>query len=287
MNLPIGLFFALVLGTVTAVACGGSSEPTPVVLSLRAIVASTDLAPGENRFVFALLNKNSAPVRSSGARMTLSYRQGDTRVPHGEVEALFRRWPVGPGGVFTAQVDFPQAGTWLAEIVPNDGEAAGEVARLAFEVKEQSATPSLGSLAPKSRSRTAADVAALEEITTDPEPDPELYALTIAQALETGLPLLVTFATPAFCTSATCGPQVDVVKALKDTYESQVNFIHVEIYDNPQEMREDPQKARISPVIDEWDLPSEPWTFVMDAEGRVAAKFEAFTSAEELEEALL
>ncbi len=98
---------------------------------------------------------------------------------------------------------------------------------------------------------------------------------------------MVTFATPAFCTSATCGPQVDVVKALKETYKGRVNFIHVEIYDNPQEMREDLQKARLSPVIDEWGLPSEPWTFLVDAEGRVAAKFEAFTSAEELEEALL
>ena len=51
--------------------------------------------------------------------------------------------------------------------------------------------------------------------------------------------------------------------------------------------REGLQQARISPVIEEWGLPSEPWTFLVDAEGRVAAKFEAFTSVEELQEALL
>ena len=106
MTLRSGLFFALILGIVATVACGGSTEstpsPSPVVLALRAIVASTDLAPGENRFVFALLNERSAPIRSSGARVSLSYLQGDTRVPHTEVEALFRRWPAGPGGVFTA-----------------------------------------------------------------------------------------------------------------------------------------------------------------------------------------
>ena len=275
-----------------AVACGGGSSPTPVdlatpvVLSLRALVASRDLALGENRFVFALLDSTSSPVRASGAQVALSYVEEDRAVPYGEVEAVFRHWPGGPGGVFTAQIDFPQAGTWLAEIVPTDGEAAGELARLSFEVKEQSDTPSLGAPAPRSSNRTAADVPSLEELTSDADPDPDLYQMTIAQAIQMGQLLLVTFATPAFCDSATCGPQVDVVKALKETYKGRINVIHVEVYENPHEMRGDLSKGRLSPEIEEWGLPTEPWTFIVDANGLIAGKFEAFTSYEELDEAL-
>ena len=287
MRVRVALLTVVTAAVVASIACGsGSPSPTPVLLSLRAIIASTDLAQGQNRFVFALLDRNSSPVRASGARVMLSYLQDGTPVHYGEVDARFRRWPAGPGGVYTAQVDFPNAGTWLAEIVPKDGDVAGDVARLSFQVQEQSITPSLGSQAPRSQNRTASDAANLSEVSSDPEPDPDLYALSIAQALQTGRPLVVTFATPAFCESATCGPQVEVVKLLKEAYREQANFIHVEIYENPQEMREDLSKGRISVVVQEWWLPSEPWTFLMDAQGRVAAKFEAFTSYEELDEAI-
>ena len=282
------LSFALVL---LATGCGSGSTPTTdiptrVVLSLRAFIASRDLSPGENRLVFALLDSRSSPIRASRAQMVLSYVDEEMAVPYGEVEALFRRWPAGPGGVFTAKVDFSRPGTWLAEIVPTDGEAAGSMARLSFLVKEQSATPAIGSPAPKSNNRTSADVPSLEELTSDTDPDPELYQMTVAQALQTGQPLLVTFATPAFCTSATCGPQVDVVKALKETYKGRINAIHVEVYENPHEIMGDFSNARLSPEIEEWGLPTEPWTFIVDGQGRVVAKFEAFSSYEEMDEVL-
>ena len=36
-----------------------------------------------------------------------------------------------------------------------------------------------------------------------------------------------------------------------------------------------------------WNLATEPWTVIIDDEGRVRAKFEQFTTAEEIEAALL
>ena len=288
-----GLILLLLIAVLLS-GCGSTGTPEPTstptqeatVLTLRPLVASTDLAVGKNRFAFALLGPTRATVRATAADLAISYAEGDTTVSQIRTEAVFRQWPAGPGGVFTAQVDFPRAGTWLAEITPVDGEAEGEVARLAFEVKEQSATPALGSPAPPSQTRTATDVATLDELTTDSDPDPELYAMSIAQALEADLPLVITFATPVFCTSATCGPQVDVVKDLKGAFGDRASFIHVEIYANPKEMQGDISKRRVAPAVLEWGLLSDPWTFVVDAQGRVAAKFEAFTSYEELEEAL-
>ena len=281
---------ALVLVAVLLSGCGSTGTPEPtstptqetVVLTLRPLLGSSDLAVGRNRFVFALLGSTGAPMRATAADLALSYVEGDTPVSYSRADAVFRQWPAGPGGVFTAQVDFSRADTWIAEITPLDGEADGELGRLAFEVKEQSATPALGSPAPPSQTRTVTDVAELDELTTDSD----LYAVTIAQALELNLPMVVTFATPAFCTSATCGPQVDVVKDLKGAFGHRASFIHVEIYANPKEIQGDLSKAQVAPAVLEWGLPSEPWTFVVDAQGRVAAKFEAFTSYEELEEAL-
>jgi hypothetical protein len=97
----------------------------------------------------------------------------------------------------------------------------------------------------------------------------------------------VLFATPAYCQTATCGPQIEVVKELKDRLEDRMNFVHVEIYDNPDEIQGDLSRGIVSPTVKEWNLPSEPWTFIVDSGGLVHAKFEAFTTQEELEEAIL
>ena len=110
--------------------------------------------------------------------------------------------------------------------------------------------------------------------------------MTVADAVAAGMPAVVTFATPAFCSTATCGPQVEVVSSLKDRYAGEASFIHVEVYDNPVEMRGDFGKGRISPVLEEWGLISEPYTFILDGEGVIKSKFEGFVTEEELEAAL-
>jgi peroxiredoxin len=38
--------------------------------------------------------------------------------------------------------------------------------------------------------------------------------------------------------------------------------------------------------VAEWNLPSEPWTFIIDKEGKIHEKFEQFTTGEEIEAAL-
>ena len=73
---------------------------------------------------------------------------------------------------------------------------------------------------------------------------------------------------------------------MKSVYGDRANFIHVEVYDNPTEIEGDLSNARLVQAMIDWGLPTEPWTFIMDAEGKVAAKFEAFVTKDELEQAL-
>ena len=110
--------------------------------------------------------------------------------------------------------------------------------------------------------------------------------MTIAEALREDTPLLITFGTPAYCETATCGPQVQVVSKLKEGFQDQANFIHVEVFENPHLIEGGRPTGGIVPAALEWNLPTEPWTFILDQAGRIQAKFEAFTTEVELEGAL-
>ena len=80
---------------------------------------------------------------------------------------------------------------------------------------------------------------------------------------------------------------MNIVKEIKDEYADRMNFIHVEVYDNPADIREQGlSAARSVPALAEWGLPSEPWTFVVDGDGIVRAKYEGFIDSDELEVAI-
>ena len=145
----------------------------------------------------------------------------------------------------------------------------------------------MGSVSPASRNKTLDDVDDLKELTTGSLRDPDLYMTTIADGVKSGLPTVVVMASPAFCTNAVCGPQVEVLRDLKDKYAGQANFIHVDYYDNPDEIQGDLDRARPSPTVLEWNLPSSEWSFVIDRNGVIAERFEAFATLEEIEKVLL
>ena len=202
--------------------------------------------------------------------------------PKETAPAVFRKWPTGQAGVYTVELSFDRPGRWGLGIEAAIADGRLGAGSTSFDVKEASATPAIGSPAPRSASKTVAGVDTLDQLTTDSDPDPDFYNMTIAEAIDSGRPSLVIFATPAYCTTSTCGPQLRVVKQLKEAYPSDVNFIHVEVWDNPDEIEGDLSKGKISPTLAEWGLTTEPWTFILEREGTVDAKFEGFVTTEEL-----
>ncbi len=274
--------------TACATPAPAPSPPATETESLRLAFASSDLAVGSNRVVFGVLDDTEGPVRDAEVVVSTFFltATGGQEGPVETVDAVFRAWPVTPRGVFTAELNFDRAGEWGIGAVVTDGDGAERKASARVRVKNAPATPAIGAAAPRSVSKTLADVDGLEQITTDFEPNADLYGITIVDALDTGMPLMVVFSTPAYCQTATCGPQLGVIKELKAEYAGRMNFIHIEVYDNPHEIEGDLSRAVISPTAEEWGLPSEPWTFVVDGNGVIRAKFEAFTTREELEEAV-
>ena len=267
-----------------------ASSPTPATAheQLRLALASSDLAVGSNRVVFGVLGDETGAVREANVIVSTFFlpATGGQEGPVETVDAVFRAWPVTPRGVFTAGLNFDRAGEWGIGVVATDADGGERKASARVQVKETPATPEIGAVAPRSVSKTLDDVNGFEQITTDFEPDAAFYGVTIAEVLDAGKPLMVVFSTPAYCQTATCGPQLGVIKEMKAKYVDRMSFIHVEVYDNPHEIEGDLSRAVISPTVEEWGLPSEPWTFVVDGEGVIRAKFEAFTTREELEEAV-
>ena len=287
------------LGIALAVACGSSAvattapQPTSTPTdptAITPILATTVLEVGKQRLAF-LLTTSKGLIKSPTALITPVYLDGDG-APGETLEAKFNLWPYGVRGSYSAYVNFDHAGRWRLDVQVDNPDGVDQV-QIEVEVKERSAVPAVGSMAPLSLTKTLGEQGDIAEITTDYTPDPDLYQLSIKEAVENALPSVVVFASPAFCTSPTCGPQVDTVSELMDAYPGRANFIHVEIYDNPKEIQGDLDRAEIFSVVDDWGLTSiedyfnESWTFILDADGRIQDRFEGFATLDELEAALL
>ena len=255
---------------------------------LNVILATTVLEPGPQRVAF-LLTTGTGLVKESSVEFTPVYLPDNT--PAEAIATDFNEWPYGTRGTFAAEVNFDRSGSWRLDISAAGPDATGW-GTVELEVLDASPVPALGTIAPLSENKTLGQYGDIALVTTDYSPDLGLYDLTIREAAENPLPSVVVFASPAFCTTATCGPQVDTVSELREKYGGQANFIHVEIYDNPDEIQGDLTRARIAPTVDEWGLTqiphyfNESWTFVLDPEGRVVQRFEGFATIIELEESL-
>jgi len=194
--------------------------------------------------------------------------------------------------IYTAYADFPHAGDWGIEVTAHAAGVRDRTARVTFSVRGTTLTPAIGADAPPSDTLTASDPASVAVISTDEHPDPAFYTLSVKDAIGAGKPFVLIFATPLFCVSRTCGPALDLVKQVAPAYIGRVNFIHVEPYvlevvDGRTQQVVDalghPQPVR---AVLEWGLPTEPYVFIVDAHGKVAAKFEGMAFPDELTAAL-
>ena len=251
----------------------------------KAILGTGDLGVGTERIGFVLTSKTGF-VTTNGVQVTPKYVSDGAEEDKPTVDTVFQQWPYGNRGLYTTYIDFDKAGDWVLDIsVPGEGGTTMSVP-LAFEVFDTSHAPMQGHAAVSSKTRTVEEVESLQELTTGSLQDPDLYQISLDQAIENEMPTVVVFASPAFCQNAVCGPQVDVLQELKNAYPSDVNYVHVDFYDNPHEIQGDLERAVISPAVRDWRLPSIEWTFIIDKQGTVTARFEGFATFDEVEAAL-
>jgi hypothetical protein len=278
----------LLLSAIVLTGCGGSKSSSGTLASILARpgpdVAVTegagDFVPGLVRYPFMVIRNDARPVGRRTARVWI----GTGRDARPFEQTTARLEPIGIAGVsepaagnvnrlYVAYLRIPRPGRYWLVAAPSGAriQAVG-----VFDVRAGSSSPAVGERAPPSDTPTLADAPAAR-LTTRRPPDSELLRYSIASSLRARRPFVVTFATPKFCTSRTCGPVVDVVDAVRRRFAgTAIRFIHVEVFtDN------DPARG-YNRWMREWGLRSEPWTFLVGGDGRVKAKFEGSVSEAEL-----
>jgi len=242
------------------------------------ILPASDLAVGPNRFLYAVLDERNRPILDAQVKLRFFDRVDQPTEAKTEADAVFRGQGLGDKGVYVARVDLATAGAWGVEAHVKRPDGAQRTLRTRFDVKAQSQTPAIGTAAVPSRQALLASAPDPRKICTA-VPTCAFHDLTIADALAAKKPTLVLFATPGFCSSAVCGPGLETIQGLEPAYRGRVQFIHVEIYD-------DPNTQKTNATVNEWRLPSEPWVFMLDRDGKIADKLEGGLTDVELREGI-
>ena len=253
-------------------------EPTPGQ-EVFPIVASSEIVVGENRLQIGLIDRNDAPIKSPKTALQASFLGPGDEQPSSHSTMSFL-WTIKPfQGLWVGEATFDEPGRWEAVI---EVEGYGGSVRAVFDVRQEGTTPEIGERPPAVDTPTNSDVADLSEISTDSHPDPRFYRLSIEDALEDERPAVIVFATPKFCESQVCGPTLSIVRDVSKDFPD-VNFVHVEPYD----LDRVPEELEPVPAVTAWGLPSEPWVFVTDSNGRVVAKYETSVPPKELRALLM
>ena len=289
-----------VLAAALLVSCGDGNDGKSDDAARRPFevaITSSDLAVGKQRFAFVAL-KDDVPITQETMHLRffkippsgepqlvgegpipwsplgIKSTEGHDGGSHQETEIT---------GVYYANVEFDEPGTWGLGVSRGQQADPSKEVRVQFTVKPATQAPAIGARAVPVKNATLKD-APLKQIDTSPAPDPAFHQLTIAEAIASGKPSIIAFATPSFCTSRACGPAMEGVTAAWKRFGDRVNVVHVEPYQltaDGQLVLKDGQRVNAE-AGDAWRLPTEPWVFVVDSRGVVAARFDGPFALEEL-----
>ena len=268
-------------------ACGTAASPDTGTAGsagsqLQAqVVASEVVAGSQQRVPIGILDHNT-PVNDATVHVRAFLLQGTTGVFKGESDAPFKGAGLEGAGVYVAHLDLVPAGSWGLQVTASRPNGARLSQQVAFNVIATPVVPAVGEAAPASHNPTIKDADALT-IDSGRPPD-DMHQISIADAIAQHRPTLVIFASPAYCTSRICGPEVKVVQSLEPAYKDRLTFIHVEIY---RDFVPDPSKRQLAQTVLDWRLQTEPWIFLIDARGIIEARFEGPTASDEVQAAIV
>jgi hypothetical protein len=276
--------------TETVTAWSGDQRPS---VFPQLINPTGTIACGPNRLMFSFLDDTNTPVASPDRTVEVAlYDLGaDAGTPAVTAEARFI-WAIEPDvGLYVADIDLPTSGLWGAEFRTSLDGGPEERIRLPFDVQPESVALGVGDPAPTSDTPTLDDVGGdVTRISTDEDPVEAFYETSVADALEAGEPFLLVFATPKFCATAQCGPTLERVKTVAAAHPD-LTVINVEPYqletvDGQLQPVLTDGRLTPAPATTEWQLPAEPWVFLVDGEGVIRGSYMLVFDEAELDAAI-
>lgn len=228
--------------------------------SLAVVAASFEyLADQPNPLVFGLFTLEQEPIENMAAQVSAIPPGGGE--PLGPWDATPAQVDVPPGGLYLAGPEFTSTGVYQVVVVTDDGRAG----TVALDVRDAASSqlPAPGDQAPAVPTPTDARPRGYATLCTrTPEPC-GMHEVSLDEALRGDRPVVMLFATPAFCQTAVCGPTVDVLEQIRADYRD-VTFIHCEIFSD--------EGATVGDPVAAWELPTEPWMFTIDPNGSIVRR---------------
>jgi hypothetical protein len=249
------------------------------------------LTPGKNRFGFGLFDRQRKQITDAPGAIYIA--SSENSKAHGPYVA---RWesldvkghylsktvatdPDAAKTLYVSDVPFKKPGKYIVlGLFRLDNRLVG--AGTTVNVVKGSNVPKVGDPAPLIQTPTKASVGGdLSKIDTR-DPHDDMHDVNFADAYKKR-PIVLLFATPALCQSRVCGPVVDIAEQVKHARpKDDTAWIHMEIYNNNK------LTDGYRPQFLRYHLPSEPYLFTVNRQGKVAAVLEGAFSASELNKAV-
>jgi len=257
--------------------------------------SSLELRTGTQRVGFALFNRSREQITDASAAVYAAPAGGGPA--KGPYPARYESLSVKPQfesrqtasdpdaarSIYTAEIPFEAPGRYeLLGIARLDGKLVPATTPTpGVVVKKESGDPipAMGTRPPRIHTPTEAGVGGDVASIDTRLPPSSMHDADFADVLGKK-PVVLLFATPQLCQSRVCGPVVDVAEQVKASSGDDVEFIHMEVY------RDNRIDKGIRPQMAAFHLRSEPWLFVFDRSGKVAARIEGAFSERELEQAI-
>ena len=267
------------------------------------MLAFSEAVVGPNRMPIGII-RDGSPLNDPAAKVHLRFfRAGEQdKEPRAEADATYYGQGL-PAAVYVAYAAFDQAGAWDVEVSAQASDMQKpSVSRLRLDVLPESEAPRVGEQAKPIKTPTVSNVVDPAQLSSGTNPNLALYQISLDDALKSGKPTAILFATPAFCRTAVCSPSATVITGLQKKYGPQINFIHAEVYKYPfnesvqkqgeasriaqaenRPLTTEERSAGFSDAMVQWGLPTEPWLYLIDAKGVIAARYEGGITNEELD----
>ena len=257
-----------------------------------ALASSVFTSPGDNRMAFGMINTDGTPVYGATAvyvAPTPGAKAEGPFVAPADVLLTDKRYRSKQAAtttdpfvaVYGADVKFAKKGKYavLATTKKPDGSLTGATGQVDVSSQSADPIPGVGDKAPKVHTDTLETAKGdVSKIDTRVPPS-DMHAVDFADVVGKK-PVALLFSTPQLCQSRVCGPVTDMELQMKSKYGDQMDFIHQEVYvDN------DINKG-LRPPLQEFNLRTEPWLFVVDAKGTITARLEGSIGVQQFENAV-
>lgn len=256
-----------------AVISGQEADASPYQL----LIASSDITTQDNRMVLTLWDGPERFQDGKSVHVTLFSLDGEGTAKDKVWEGETTPYVMGDMQYWVAYPTLPAAGSYgIQSILTTNTDQTFEN-RALVTVKEDAEAPATGEPVPATDTLTLADVNSVQELSSAGPWIEDFYRVNIADAAASGKVSVIAFATPGHCTSALCAPVLLTLSNVYETHKTEdLNFVHIEIW-------RDFEKEYLDPAVTDWNLPSEPWVFILNADGTVGSRLDGPVSVEEIE----